>query len=96
MEKIEVAMNEDQSGSVNLFIDGIKMGLIEIAVNGNLLTAIHTEVKPEGQGKGYAGKLLNGLVDYARENALKIYPSCSYVHAQFTRHPDRYQDLWAK
>ncbi|GAB3338761.1 GNAT family N-acetyltransferase [Larkinella ripae] len=60
------------------------------------LTVYHTEVVPEAEGKGIAGELLTAMVEYARQNQLKVVPLCPYVHVQFKRHPERYEDIWAK
>ncbi|MGV3561443.1 GNAT family N-acetyltransferase [Larkinella arboricola] len=60
------------------------------------LTVYHTEVVPEAEGKGIAGELLTAMVEYARQHQLKVVPLCPYVHAQFKRHPERYQDVWAQ
>lgn len=69
---------------------------MDISVMGNKLTVYHTEVDDEYAGNGFAKLLLNQLVSYARENGLKIVPLCPYVHAQFKRHPEEYNDVWLK
>ena len=40
------------------------------------------------RGRGIAGKLVEALIDDARSEGFKIIPSCSYVAAQFKRHPE--------
>lgn len=54
----------------------------------------HTEVDPEFGGKGYAAKLVEAGVDYARQRQVKIIPLCPYAGAQFKRH-EEYQDVKA-
>ncbi|OMP67316.1 GNAT family N-acetyltransferase [Domibacillus epiphyticus] len=49
------------------------------------INANHTYVSEELRGGGTAGQLLDALVGYARENDLKIVPTCSYVVAKFDR-----------
>ncbi|WP_420827895.1 GNAT family N-acetyltransferase [Macrococcus brunensis] len=39
----------------------------------------HTFVDPSLRGQGIAKQLLNRVIDYARENNLKIVPLCSYA-----------------
>ena len=70
------------------------MGEMVVSVMDDNLTVYHTEVAPEAEGKGLAKKMLQAMVDYSRENHLKVIPLCPYVHAQFKRHPDEYTDLW--
>jgi predicted GNAT family acetyltransferase len=38
-----------------------------------------TYVPPEQRKKGLAGRVVRALLDYAKENNLKIIPSCSYT-----------------
>lgn len=58
------------------------------------ITAHHTYVSNELRGGGVAGQLLDALADYARENNLKIIPTCSYVAARFAR-GGKYDDVSA-
>lgn len=50
--------------------------------------AEHTMVPPEMRGRGVAALLVEALVRDARSKGFKVFPSCSYVAAQFDRHPD--------
>lgn len=52
------------------------------------ITIDHTGVPTEYEGRGIAGKLVNKAVADAREQGFKIVPVCSYVVAQFRRHPE--------
>lgn len=55
----------------------------------------HTFVSPELRGQSIAGKLLNKVVEKAREENLKIIPVCSYAVKKMTRN-DEYEDVLAK
>ena len=46
------------------------------------------------RGQGVAQVLVEALVADAREQGFKIVPQCSYVEAQFRRHPE-WADLLA-
>jgi uncharacterized protein len=94
----EVKLNLDDKGHGTFYImDGEgQIGEMEISISGQNLTVYHTEVATKAEGKGYAKKLLNAMVDHARSNHLKVIPLCPYVHAQFKRHPDEYADVWNK
>ncbi len=50
--------------------------------------ADHTIVPPEIGGRGVAGALVQALIADARDQGFGIVPQCSYVEAQFRRHPD--------
>ncbi|KXH85229.1 GNAT family N-acetyltransferase [Chryseobacterium kwangjuense] len=95
MERTEIVLGKVR-GEIQLFSDENKAGKMDISIIGKKLTVYHTEVNPEYEGKGFAKILLERLVSYARENDLKIVPLCPYVHLQFKRHPEEYNDVWLK
>jgi len=47
----------------------------------------HTRVTKGNEGKGLARILYRQMVEFARENELKVEPTCSYVVAMFERYP---------
>ncbi|WP_161888413.1 GNAT family N-acetyltransferase [Pontibacter russatus] len=52
----------------------------------------HTFVPEGGRGKGYADRLVQSGLDYARSQNYQVVPSCPVVGAFIKRHPD-YEDL---
>lgn len=56
------------------------------------LALVHTEVEPAYEGKGLAGKLVEGALQDLRERGLGLIPVCPFVRAWLRRHPD-YADL---
>lgn len=96
MEEIKLNLNERGHGAFYA-MDGTKqLGEMVVGIKDKDLTVYHTEVVPEAEGKGLAKKLLEAMVAYARAHHLKVIPICTYVHAQFKRHPDLYNDVWKK
>jgi predicted GNAT family acetyltransferase len=55
---------------------------------GGRLVADHTYVPPSFRGHGLAEKLVNALIAEVRASGDRILPLCSYVAAQFRRHPE--------
>lgn len=55
----------------------------------------HTETRPELEGQGLASKLVKKIVDYARENNLKIDPLCPFAEVQFDQNKE-YRDVLAE
>nr|WP_294785757.1 GNAT family N-acetyltransferase [uncultured Flavobacterium sp.] len=96
METIKLELNEKKHGAFNLYVDGKKQGEMIVSIQPDLLTVYHTGVEPEAEGKGYAKKLLDEMTSYVRANNLMVLPLCPYVHAQFKKHPEEYQDIWKK
>lgn len=64
------------------------------AARGETRIANHTFVPPEMRGRGIAQQLVEALVADARALGFTIVPQCSYVEAQFRRHPE-WSDLLA-
>ena len=96
METVQVKLDEDGKGRFYIEEGQEFTGEMEVDVHDGLLTVYHTEVSDKAQGRGYARLLLKAMVDYARKNSLKVKPLCSFVHAQFKRHPGEYADIWQK
>ena len=55
---------------------------------GGARVADHTLVPPEIGGRGVAAALVEALIADARAKGFKVVPQCSYVEAQFRRHPE--------
>jgi uncharacterized protein len=51
----------------------------------SLIIIDHTEVEPVLRGQGLARTLLAAAVNWARENHIKVKPTCPYAVAQFAR-----------
>ncbi len=64
------------------------VGRLTWFARGDARIADHTLVPPEIGGKGVAGALVDALVADAKREGFKIVPACSYVAAQFKRHPE--------
>lgn len=54
--------------------------------SGDRLIIPHVEAAPELRGTGAAGRLMEGVLDAARAEGLKIVPLCSYAAAYIRRH----------
>jgi uncharacterized protein len=94
MENTKVVLKDNGDGEVQLFSNDTKAGEMVISVAHEKITVYHTEVYAEFEGKGFAKLLLDRLVNYAKENGLKIIPLCTYVSTQFKRHPEDYKEIW--
>lgn len=56
--------------------------------SGGRIVADHTFVPPTHRGRGIAERLVDALIADARASGDRILPVCSYVAAQFRRHPE--------
>lgn len=59
------------------------------------VTIRHMEAPEELQGKGAAGRLMEGIIAMARANKWTISPRCPYAEAWFKRHPEHHDLLSA-
>ena len=60
--------------------------------DGKTLTIMHVEAPLSLRGAGVAGQLMQGMLDQARSEGLKVVPVCSYAAMWIQRHKD-YHDL---
>lgn len=67
------------------------IGRLTWVARDNVRVAEHTLVPPEIGGRGVAAQLVAALIEDAKAEGFRIDPACSYVAAQFRRHPE-----WAK
>ena len=93
---VQLYLDEKKHGRFYIDDGSEEIGEMEVSVSPRSLTVYHTEVAAKAEGKGFAKKMLNTMVDYARKNNLKVVPLCPYVHAQFKRHPEEFEDVWEK
>jgi predicted GNAT family acetyltransferase len=53
---------------------------------GDVLYVNNTEVPVESEGRGIAAAVVAALMEYARQNGLRVAPRCSYVRNYMRRH----------
>lgn len=68
--------------------DGHEAEMTYRALRPGVIAIDHTGVPPQFRGQGIAEKLVLAGIEDARANGTKIVPLCSYVAAQFRRHPE--------
>lgn len=61
---------------------------------GDQLIIRHVESPPALRGTGAAGRLMEGVLAFARREGFKITPICGYADAYIRRHKE-HQDLLA-
>ena len=91
---MEYKINKKEK-QVQVFDKGNKIGFIDIVEKENLIDAPHTEVDKKYGGQGIAGKLVDELVQYARDENKKIIPTCPYIKDKFEK-DEKYKDVYYK
>lgn len=97
MDQLSITRHgDDRRGEYHARIEGEQaLGRLTWVRRGTVRVADHTLVPPAIGGRGVALKLVEALVADAREEGFRIEPECSYVAAQFKRHPE-WADLLAR
>jgi hypothetical protein len=89
-EALQVTMNEAK-GRFEVSLDG-KTAFTEYVVHNGAMVLPHTLVPDAFEGRGIGGALARAALGYAREQGLKVKPSCRFIAAYITKHPE-WQDL---
>lgn len=89
-EDIEITHEGNEAhGEYRASVPGSRaVGRLTWKALGPARVADHTLVPPEIGGRGVAAALVEALIADAREHGFTIVPQCSYVEAQFRRHPE--------
>ena len=53
----------------------------------------HTEVPPAFRGRGIAEQLCRAAFEYAKEQQLKVVPSCPYIAGTYLKRHPEYEPL---
>ena len=69
-----------------------KKSFVEYRLSENEIDLYHTYTDPGLRGKGLAAQVVRAAFEYAKENDLKVVPTCSYVQS-FVRRYDEYKEL---
>lgn len=56
----------------------------------------HTSVSEKLSGQGVGLKLLDAVVEMARQNEKKVIAGCEFVKKVFKRNEEKYRDVWEK
>ena len=89
-EPLEIVQN-DAEHRFEVQVEG-QLALLEYRRTGGQIVYPHTEVPDALGGRGIAGQLTKYALEYARENKLRVVPSCPYVRKYVEEHAE-YQDL---
>ena len=82
-----VVENNESRHRFEIRMDG-HLAKLNYRVNDGEIDLIHTEVAEELGGRGLGNKLVEAALAYARDNKLKVVPSCSFVSKYLSRHPE--------
>lgn len=84
-DTVEVVHNPSRN-RFEATVDG-ELCRLEYRLEGSVMVIHHTEVPAALGGRGLGGLLVAAALDFARANALKVSPTCSYAREWMNRHP---------
>src|SRR4051812_35961886 len=99
MADTDYAIEREDNGRTGRYVlrlaPGAEAEMTYRRVSPDTIAIDHTLTPHEYRGRNIAQKLMFRAIDDARAEGTKIVPLCSYVVAQFKRHPE-WEDLLAK
>jgi len=91
--EVTVRHDPDASRLVAVLPDGRVAGYAHYRTGGAAPVFDHTVVEDEHEGQGIGGALARGVVDHAREEGVRIVPTCSFLRSWLARHPEDHDVL---
>ena len=90
MENLTITKHEEGGrGEYHAHVpDSEHIGRLTWVERGGVRIADHTLVPPAIGNRGVAARLVEAMVEDARERGFKVKPLCSYVVTAFRRHPE--------
>ncbi|QTI70417.1 GNAT family N-acetyltransferase [Gordonia sp. L191] len=85
-ERYEAILTTDSDG------DEITVGYVDYVSEPYQVVLTHTVIPDAYSGRGYAGQLVQAVLDDIRKAGKQVVPVCSYVRRFIDRHPE-YADM---
>ena len=73
-------------------VDGVPFGTSVYSRTGDLVIFVHTEIEPQGEGRGLGSMLVREALDDVAAHGGRIVPLCPFVAEWIEQHPD-YREL---
>ncbi len=87
----EVKDNPEQS-QYEIYVDGLKVGLMSYQIRGDTVTTPHTEIHPKYGGQGLGQQLVKEALDHIRDTGMFVRPTCPFVR-DFIDNTPEYQEM---
>ena len=89
----EKVIHEKENERFVIYAEGNEV-YVEYTMRNNTIDLHHTYTHPALRGKGLAAHVVRAALEFAKENNLKVIPTCSYVQS-FIAKNDEYKELAA-
>lgn len=84
-------IHDDKVNRFEIFESG-QIAFLDYELKDGVIDLTHTIVAKQLEGQGVGSALVKYALDYARDNELKVIPTCPFVKAYIERHKE-YKDL---
>ena len=81
-------VNTKPKGYFKALENVVEAGRMTYTMAGEKLIIDHTEVNPDFKGRNVGKLLLMELVNFVRENNIKVVPLCPFAKAMFEKTPE--------
>lgn len=88
-----VIVDNHEQHRFEIRVDDAVAGFTEYHDHGTRRAFLHTEVDPSYEGRGLASRLVQGLLDEARQSGREVLPYCPFVRDYIKRNADDYLSL---
>jgi hypothetical protein len=84
---MEIKLEQRRSNIGTFYIDddGKRQGKMDFLIKDGVMNIYHTEVGEQLHGQHMGDKLVEAGVNFARENHLKVLPTCTFARSVFNR-----------
>ena len=89
----EKVIHEKENERFVIYTEGNEV-YVEYTMTEEKINLYHTYTHPSLRGKGLAAQVVRAAFEFAKENNLKVIPTCSYVQS-FIAKNDEYKKLVA-
>lgn len=90
----EKVIQEEENERFVIYVEGNEV-YVEYTMKDNEINLYHTFTDPALRGKGLAAQVVRAALEFAKENNLKVVPTCSYVQSFFAKN-EEYKELVAE
>jgi predicted GNAT family acetyltransferase len=73
-------IHEKENERFVIYVEGNEV-YVEYTMRNNTIDLHHTYTHPALRGKGLAAQVVRAALEFAKDNSLKVIPTCSYVQA---------------
>lgn len=87
-------IHEKENQRFVIYTDGNEV-YVEYTMTDEKINLYHTFTHPALRGKGLAALVVRAALEFAKENNLKVIPTCSYVQSFITKNAE-YKNLVAE